>query len=491
MALGLRHKARGKPFYLSEVVELAKVLLLNPPHPEGRGFTREGRCTQEAGVWATQWPPVSLATTASFLERDGHILKVIDCPAVGLDRTRLGALARTFQPDFAFWTTATPTLNDDLNLAGLIKKNVPHAITGVFGTHVTALPEVALENPSIDAVIRREPEQTIRELCLHGPGHWEEIEGLSFRYGKNGDIRHNSDRALLDPEKIPSPAWRHIDITPYRLPLKGAPFLIVAPIRGCPYPCSFCTASLYYGKKLRKRPVTMVVDEIEENMGSFQVRDFFIWADTFTADRDYVKAFSREIVIRDLNISWTCNSRVDTVDNEMLSLMKAAGLWMISFGLESGNNHVLQRTGKGITVEQSRRAVSIAHELGIKTSGHFVLGLPGETERRLNDTLKLALDLPLDIAQFYTAAPFPGTELYKEALKKGWLQKTSLFSQSHAVMDLPGISAKRVDAFRRYAYKKFYMRPKSCLNIFSIIRLGAIADSVKNLAQFFHWTDSV
>lgn len=476
---------------LLEGVELAKILLLNPPHPEGKGFTREGRCTQEAGVWATQWPPVSLATTASLLERDGHILRVIDCPAVGLDRARLGALAKTFQPDFVFWTTATPTLKDDLNLAGFIKKNVPDAVTGVFGTHVTALPEVALENPSIDAVIRREPEQTIREICLHGSSGCEGIDGLSFRDRDTGRPRHNPDRDLLRPEDIPSPAWRYLDISPYRLPLKGRPFLIVAPIRGCPYPCSFCTAPLYYGKRLRKRPVQKVVDEIENGMDRFGVKDFFVWADTFTADKGYVEAFSREIVTRGLKISWTCNSRVDTVDREMLSCMKEAGLWMISFGLESGNDNVLELTGKGITVAQSRDAVSMAHELGIKTSGHFILGLPGETEASMSETLALALSLPLDIAQFYTAAPFPGTRLYDLASKKGWLQKTSFFSQSHAVMDLPGISAKRVDAFRRYAYKKFYMRPMSCLNIFSIIRLGAIANSIKNLAQFFHWADSV
>ena len=473
-----------------EVVELAKILLLNPPHPEGKGFTREGRCTQEAGVWATQWPPVSLATTASLLERDGHILRVIDCPAVGLDRARLGALAKTFQPDFAFWTTATSTLNDDLSLAGLIKKNVPHAVTGVFGTHVTALPEIALENPCIDAVIRREPEQTIREVCLLEPDAWERVDGLSYRGRKiGGKLIHNTDRELLEPEKIPAPAWRYLDITPYNLPLKGRPFLIVAPIRGCPYACNFCTAPLYYGKKLRKRPARTVVDEIENNMKRFKVKDFFIWADTFTADRGYVKQFSREIAARGLKISWTCNSRVDTVDKEMLSLMKAAGLWMISFGLESGNNDVLEQAGKKITVEQSQRAVSMAHELGIKTSGHFVLGLPGETEKSMNDTLKLALDLPLDIAQFYTAAPFPGTRLYDLALKKGWLQTDFPLAQDRAAMDLPGLPGQRVDVFRRYAYKRFYGRPGAVLRLLAMLEPGAVGNILANMRRFRGWAN--
>ena len=396
-------------------------------------------------------------------------------------------MTKGFQPDFAFWTTATPTLNDDLNLAGFIKKNVPDAITGVFGTHVTALPEVALKNPSIDLVIRREPEQTIREICLQGPGHWEGIDGLSFRDRETGRPRHNLDRGLLRPEDIPSPAWRYLDISPYRLPLKGRPFVIVAPIRGCPYICNFCTAPLYYGKKLRKRPVRTVVDEIESNISRFKVKDFFIWADTFTADRGYVKEFSREIAVRGLKISWTCNSRVDTVDREMLSLMKEAGLWMISFGLESGNDEVLEQTGKKITVEQSKHAVSIAHELGIKTSGHFVLGLPGETEASMRDTLRVALGLPLDIAQFYAAAPFPGTRLYDLALKKGWLQTDCPLAQDRAAMDLPGLPGQRVDAFRRYSYRRFYGRPKAAWNIISMVEPRAVGHLLRNLGAFLGW----
>jgi anaerobic magnesium-protoporphyrin IX monomethyl ester cyclase len=476
---------------LSEDSELAKVFLLNPPHPEGKGFIREGRCTQEAGVWATQWPPVSLATAAAFLERDGHHVKVIDCPAVGVDQAHLEGVIETFQPDFVFWTTGTPTLTHDLNLAAPIKKAAPACATGVFGTHVTALPEVALRHPWIDMVIRREPEQTIREICLGEKGDWGEMDGLSFRDGNTGAIRHTPDRAFLQPDAVPLPAWRHLDLSPYRLPLKGTPFLIVAPVRGCPYPCSFCTAPLYYGRRLRKRPIGSVADEISQDMEQYSVRDFFIWADTFTADKEYVKAFCREIVDRGLGISWTCNSRVDTVDREILSLMKAAGLWMISFGLESGNHHVLEQTGKGITVEQSRRAVSMAHKLGIRTSGHFVLGLPGETEHAMRQTLRFALDLPLDIAQFYAATPFPGTRLYDLASASGWIKPYSLLAQDHAAMDLPGLPGTKVDAFRRYAYKRFYGRPRAVLRLMTLIKPNAARHIMGSMARFIGWAHLV
>ena len=469
---------------------MAKVFLFNPPAPQGRGFTREGRCTQEAGVWATQWPPVSLATTAALLEKDGHTVKVLDFPALGFTVTTLKRIIRRHQPGFSIWSTGTPTLNFDLRIARMIKDVAPETITGVMGTHVSVHSEKILLDPSIDVVIRREPEQTIRNLCLHDDGKWDFIKGISYKNRKKGEIHHNPDSDFLDPEDIPFPAWHYLDINHYRLPLKGRPFLIVAPIRGCPYPCSFCTAPIYYGKKLRKRPIPLVVDEIEYNVARFGVRDFFIWADTFTADKEYVRRFCREITGRGLNIFWTCNSRVDTVDREMLGLMKRAGLWMVSFGLESGNNEILRAIGKNITADQSRETISMAHELGVKTSGLFIFGLPGETEKTLQQTLAFALGLPLDIAQFYAAAPFPGTVLYDQALNKGWLRKNSTFSQSHAVMDLPGLPARRVDSFRRYAYRKFYMRPGTLLNLFSMLEPAAAKNIFVNLKHFFQWAES-
>ena len=466
---------------------MARVILFNPPDPAGRGYTREGRCTQEAGVWATQWPPVSLATTAALLEKDGHELTVMDFPAMGLNAASLMKTIKRNQPDFAIWNTATPTLKADLILGRMIKDMIPETTTGVMGTHVSVLPEETLNLPFIDVVIRREPEQPIRNLCRVKSSEWASIEGISYRDSEGGEIRHNPDAEFLRSEKIPYPAWHLLDIKPYRLPLKGKPFLIVAPIRGCPYPCNFCTAPVYYGKRLRKRPVKQVVNEIQDNITRYGVRDFFIWADTFTADKAYVGRLCREIITRRLPISWACNSRVDTVEREMLVLMKEAGLWMISYGLESGNNEILKCTGKRITAEQSRAAVTTARQLGIKTSGHFIFGLPGETEATMKQTLSLALDLPLDIAQFYTAAPFPGTGLYRQALAEGWLKAGSAFSQSHTVMDLPELPAIKVEAFRRYAYKRFYTRTRPILNLVSMVRPSMIKNISFNLIRFFRW----
>ncbi len=487
----------------------ATILLFNPPAPDGRAFTREGRCTQEAGVWGTQWPPLSLATAAALLRREGHSVTLRDYPASGLGSRALVEDIRILQPGFTIWSTGTPTLQCDLALARLIREHAAETVTAVIGTHVTVRPEEALGEPALDVVVRGEPERVILDLC-RSSRPFAEVSGISFRSGDDGAVRNNPDALPLAPEAIPAPDWDGLDLDAYRLPLKGRRFLMVAPVRGCPWRCTFCTAPQYYGHRLRRRPAGGVVDEIAGNVERYGIKEFFIWADTFTADRDYVHDLCRAILERGLRISWTCNSRVDTIDEKTLRLMKEAGLWMISYGLESGNDGILASSGKGITVAQSREAVTLTSRLGIRTAGHFMFGLPCETMETMDETLALALSLPLDIAQFYAAAPFPGTALYEEALKKGWLRErisgqekppgdeaaapSSGFSctvpaasQNHAAMELPGLPSERVDAYRRYAYRRFYLRPQAVARVLSMVEISAVAGIMLPVRRFLRW----
>jgi anaerobic magnesium-protoporphyrin IX monomethyl ester cyclase len=457
---------------------MAQVLLFNPPALPGAGFTREGRCTQKADIWGTVWPPISLATAAALLEAEGHDVRLIDFSATTLNIEILPEIVRTMQPDFVIWPVSTTTMSSDLNIAGIVKENCLTAITCVFGTHVTVEPESALQNQFIDAVLRGEPEGIIRDMCRYTGEGWKSATGISYLDKATGLIRNNAKHDFLPPETIPHPAWHLLDLKKYRLPLKNRKFLIVAPLRGCPYRCSFCTASIYYGTKPRLRPVEKVIDEIAECISRYKIRDFFIWADTFTINSQYVRDFCAAIIDRQMDICWTCNSRVDTVEAQTLELMKRAGLWMISFGIEAGNNKILAATGKGITVEQSIKAVRMANDLGIQTAGHFMLGLPGETTKTMQETLALALSLPLDIAQFYAATPFPGTGLYYEAIRQGWLTKGTDMSQTESILELPGLSAKEVNAFRRYAMRKFYLRPRIAWSILSMIDPAAIVNSM-------------
>jgi radical SAM superfamily enzyme YgiQ (UPF0313 family) len=473
-----------------------RILLLNPPTVEGKGFIREGRCTQEGGVWTTLWPPISLATVGAVLERDGHEVEARDASATGYPRAKLLADVAEAPPDAVIWSTGTPSIADDLALATELKRVAPSTSTGVFGTHVTALDEACLrDTPALDAIFRNEPEATVAEWVskLRAPERFAEISGLSFRDRSKGTgagwFHRNPDRPFLsDLDQLPSPAWHLFDLDAYRLPLKGQRFLMVTPHRGCPYPCSYCTAQTYYGAKLRRRSVERVIEEIRRNVEVHGVKELFFWSDTFTLDKRYVMALCEAMT--PLGVGWASNSRVDTIDAELAGAMRRAGCWMISFGIESGSQKLLDAVGKGATVDEAERAVAVVKAAGIKVAGHFVLGLPGETKESLDETLALAARLPLDFEQFYCAVPFPGSRLYDEAREKGWLHEDdfSRYRQDEAILELPGLTREEVARYRQAAYRRFYSRPRVAMSALGLLSPRNLWRATSAFRRFMGWT---
>lgn len=472
-----------------------KVLLLNPPSLHKKAFIREGRCTQEQGAWATMWPPITLATSGALLEAKGHNVEVLDCPAQGIQLGELLHRIRNRRYELIAWSAATPSIKSDLALADKIKGVDSSIGTAAFGTHVTALAEECLMGTGgLDFVIRNEPENTLTALAeaLAGEIGLEGIKGLSYR-GADGQFFHKPSRPFIkDLDGMPFPAWHLLDLDKYRLPLIGKKFLILAPIRGCPYPCTFCTAQTYYGGKLRKKSVPRVMDEIGYVMDRFRINQFFIWADTFTTDKDYVMRFCQALRDKGLNVHWTCNSRVDSIDRDLLKAMAGAGCWMISYGIESGNKTILDRARKGITPEQSRNAVKMAKQAGIRVAGHFVLGLPGETEQTIEETIDFALSLDMEMAQFYCAVPFPGSPLFELARTQGWIEGRDYeeFRQDNAVMNLPGLPASIVNEYRKNAFRRFYLKPKRFFQILSLMNLSGVGKIVRDGMRFLGWTGS-
>ena len=470
-----------------------KVLLLNPPTIDEKQFIREGRCTQEQGVWATLWPPLSLATIGAVLEEDGCTVKIVDCPAQEIPWNALEQVITAFLPDVVIWSTGTPSIQSDLELASLVKGCNDRIVTAVFGTHVTVLDKECLEGfPHINCIIRNEPEITIREFVksLEGEGALEKVSGITFRNAA-GEIVSNPSRPFFeDLDRLPLPAWHLLDLDRYRLPLKGKRFLMVAPLRGCPFKCSFCTCHTYYGKGLRKRSIESVLKEIKQGIERYGIKDFFFWAETFVVDKDYVAALCSAIIEEGLSISWTSNSRVDTVDASLLSLMARAGCWMISYGIESGSQKVLDEAQKGTSIEQAFNAVRSTREAGIKTVGHFILGLPGETRESLEHTINFARNLQLDLAQFYCAVPFPGSRLYEHAIKEGWITRPDFncFNQDSALMSLPTVTPEEINQYRALAYKRFYLNPGSIMRTLGLINWRDIKKLMSAASAFWGWS---
>ena len=469
-----------------------EILLLNPPTPDQRAFIREGRCNQEQGVWATQWPPITLATAGAMLETQGHTVTILDCAAQAITRADLLARIRATPYALIAWATATPSISSDLALADEIKALRQNTFTAVLGTHVTALADACLrKTPGLDVVIRHEPEATLVDLAaaLRDHGDLTGVAGISVKTPA-GQIVHAPERPFIsDLDSLPFPAWHLVDLECYKLPLLGERFVILLPLRGCPYACTFCTAQTYYGRRLRRRSVPRMMEEIAFIIRRFGIRHFFIWADTFTVDRAYVMEFCEELRHQGLAIRWTCNSRVDTVDQEMLYAMAQAGCWMISYGIESGNQGVLDAIQKKITLQQSHEAVKMAKQAGLQVAGHFVLGFPGETEKTMHETITFAAALDVDIAQFYCATPFPGSELYTRAVQQGWITRQAFeeFCQDRAVLQLPTLPPATVNAYRRRGFLTFYLHPKRIWRILHLVRSGGLREVISGSWRFVKW----
>jgi len=484
-----------------------RVILFNPPGPSGERFVREGRCTHEEGVWGTLWPPLSLATVAAVLREDGHEVRVIDAAASAMTADALGEVIATWKPEAALWAVATTTIRSDLALAIPLKRL--GVLTGVFGTHASALPAETLARADcLDFVIRGEPELTARDVfrawTKGGPvslpaaaaGTARDvgrlapaIPGLSCR-DETGRIVHGPDRVLpADLDWLPFPAWDLVKLEHYRIPFRGQPFVMMTPLRGCPYACAFCTSPSYYGRRIRKFSIPRAVAELAYVKGQLGVGDVFFWSDTFTADRAYVRDLCGAMLRERLDMRWYCNSRVDTVDGELLQLMREAGCQMVSFGIESASQEILDRAGKNVDAGAARTAVEAARKAGLRVAGHFIFGLPGETFETAEETLRLALSLPLDVAQFYCAAPFPGSRFYDFAVESGvsldgrWED----VRQDRAVIDLPGFSASEITEFRRRAYREFYLRPCAAWRTLRLVALSDPKMVFRAIARFARW----
>lgn len=467
-----------------------KILLLNPPAKDNKKFIREGRCTQESNIWTTTWPPISLATIASILEDEAHNVKIIDCSAENVSHSGLKRIMPKFSPHMVIWSSGTPSIQNDLELSSFIKAYDKSIKTAAFGTHVTILAEECMQNyPDLDFIIRNEPEYTIKELAsaIEDDRKYQNINGITYRNSDNRII-HNAERKFIENlDNLPMPAWHLVNLDCYRVPLKGHRFLIVSPLRGCPYECIFCTSQTYYGKKLRKRSAEKVIEEIEDNINKFKIKDFLFWADTFTLDRRYVINLCKLLINKKIDISWVCNSRVDTVDEEMLQLMKNAGCWMISYGIESGCQKILNISKKKNTVEQSKKAVELTKNAGMKTMGHFILGLPGDTVETAQETTRFSKSLNLDFAQYYSAAPFPGSRLYWMAKENQWIQNESWeeYNQCNAIMRLPHLKPEVANHLRKSAYRSFYIKPKKFFDPFRITRISELWRLLLKANQFF------
>jgi radical SAM superfamily enzyme YgiQ (UPF0313 family) len=442
-----------------------RILLLNPTIKSGEKVLRAERCQgkQIVGIW----PPMGLAYTASVLREGGFDqIKIID--SVIEDHTFVQMVNRCirYRPDFILVQNTTPTLKDDLEAMSMIKAKLPEVRIAFYGVQAIAMPKTILSDV-VEFAFAGQPEYIALSLCraLKNKAPLSEVEGISYLKGKK--IMKNPIKNPIDNiDDIPFPARDLLRNHKYIMPVNGKPFALIKTSRGCPFQCIYCTSRTYYGKQWKSRSPENIIAEIEQVINEYGIKDFFFSSDTFNLRKDLVLRLCQIIRKKRLGIRWVCNSRVDIFDYEIAKAMKSAGCWCISFGLESGSEKILKIAKKGANLAQARRAIAACKKAKIKSIGYFMFGLPGETEKTINQTIDFALSLNPTYAHFYIATPFPGTEFYEMAVRNRWLKSTDWERYFHGqsdVIEYPNIDFKTIERYTKIAYRRFYYRPSLIL----------------------------
>ena len=246
------------------------------------------------------------------------------------------------------------------------------------------------------------------------------------------------------------------------MPMIKGPFTFIVTSRGCPAGCKYCIKHVSYQTSVRVRSPQLILEELQ-TLAGLGIHHVHMYADLFTVNRQQVVDLCRLIIDSGLKVSWTCNSRVDYVDEEMLQLMGRAGCWYISWGIESANEQILKRARKGYKKDQALRALQWAKAAGINNWGFFIIGLPGETEETIRETIDYAKELPLDIALFHIAAPYPGTPFFYEVVQNNWFRPGTRWEEvdmdRSTVLDYPDLTAEQLEYWQKRATREWSLRP--------------------------------
>lgn len=463
-----------------------RLFLINPPTIDGVKYIREGRCMQSVDSWAAIWPPLTLAILATIGRKYGEV-RLIDSNVETLSSDETLQEIVAFKPDIVVVNATFPSIDSDALFAKMVKDACGRALVLGFGVFFTLLEETALrDTEGYDVAIIGEPEETFDEFLamFQDNGKISPLPGLMWRDGK--EIKKGEPRPFIqDLDTIPVAARDLIKNERYKLPHNGHAFTLVNVARGCPYLCTFCIANIYYGKKLRHHSIGYVIDEIETCIAQHGIKDFLFWEEIFTLDKAFGIALCDEIMKRGLDISWATTTRADQVSEEILRKMKAAGCELLGLGIESCSQEILDNVKKHETVEQIKQAVVLCKKVGMPTMGHFIFGLPGETEDTARETINFLTTSGIDYMQCYCAVPYPNTPLGDMAKAKGWLvaERWSDYDfGGRSVMDMGTVSPDDVDRYRSTAFRKFYMRPKFMFRQLKVIT------SLRQLLQAVQFT---
>ncbi|MCR4344599.1 MAG: B12-binding domain-containing radical SAM protein [Candidatus Scalindua sp.] len=434
-----------------------RLLLVNPPS------TVYAHSKIKVGI--TYIPQISLASLAAMAERDGHTARILDLCVCDNPIKEFKETLKIYQPTTLGITVMTPNFNNASGLARLAKEVVPDILTIAGGAHPSVLPEETVSKGKFDVAVISEGEETMAQL-LEQDKCLSSIHGIAFR-ADDGAVKRNPDRAYInDLDSLPMPAWHLFDLSRYkasRLTSRKPPVGAIETSRGCPHACIYCSKDIF-SRKVRYKSVNRVLLEIEHAKHS-GFRELHVWDDHFATNIKRGKEICQSIIEKGIQMSLNMFSgmRVDNVDYELFHLLKQAGCYCVALAPETGNQKLLDAINKGITLDDCRRAFGFAKRAGLETTAFFMIALPGETPKTIEETIKFAIELSPDYAKVSFATPLPGTELFRmlqaDNRIKTYDWSKYAFHDVSEVYEHPTMSWADLEHYYDTFYNRFYLRP--------------------------------
>lgn len=420
---------------------MSDVLLVQPPLPPPMdAYVRD----------VVLCPPLGLSYIASTLMAEGFDVEIVDAAIENLNLKDIANIIGRKSPRLLGISAATYTYKNALKVAEISKEVDSSIFTVLGGPHVTFRPDEALKNKAVDAVIRGEGEYATLDLAraLFNKGELHKVAGLSFKNSSRQHI-HNPDRPLIrDLDSLPFPARKSLPLSLYKIPAS------IITSRGCPYNCIFCAAKALSGGVYRVRSPENVVAEVKELLKIISPEFLFIADDTFTVFHDRTRRIAESF--KDMGLRWVCESRVNTVNRDIINILAESGCFSIQFGVESGSQKILNSINKGITIEQVRKAIRWCLEAGIQPVCSFMVPHPEDTWETVKETEQFMEELKKLGVQIFVSltTPFPGTTLYENAAKLGIrfiTNDTDDFNLATPVIETKNFTAKDIEEiFNRF-----------------------------------------
>lgn len=379
------------------------------------------------------------------------------------------------QFDLVGMQTYITNINMCYEISSMIKDRRPKTKIILGGPHATIFPDMVIKHPAIDFVSISEGEITVKELIealdRQSENKLKNISGLYYK-DKDGKIYKNSSRALIkNLDMLPMPKYEIFNPTQYfpAVHIRGRHVYNIITSRGCPYKCTFCAATRVFGSGFRYHSVERSIKEMKFLKEKLSVDSIQIYDDNFTTNKTRVKILCKRMIEEKLNLQWVCYTRADALgDEEMLLLMKKSGCYMIVIGIESGNERILKLINKNLDLDIARKNIQLVRKAKINILSSFIIGLPSETIKEIENTIKFSTSIGLTYATYPIFTPYPGTPIYEDAQRFGTIHNENFdeFSRwGDGVYSSKGLSPVMYRKLQKKAFRRFYLRPKILLGI--------------------------